>query len=92
MPSNVRCWMRPRAALAAVTIFLTGCAMAGFDAVPSACPPVVTYSEAEQMRVADEVATLPEGALFPDWLADYAVLRDQAQVCATGRITQRSLP
>ena len=82
MPSNVRCWMRPRAALAAVTIFLTGCAMAGFDAVPGACPPVVAYSQAEQARVAAEVAALPEGALIPGWLADYAVLRAQVRACA----------
>jgi len=52
------------------------------DAPPGACPPVVTYSQAEQARVAEEVAALPEGALIPDWLADYAVLRDQARACA----------
>lgn len=34
------------------------------------------------MRVAEEVAALPEGALIPNWLADYAVLRDQARACA----------
>ena len=81
MPSTARCWTPPRAALAAVTIFLTGCATAGSDAPPSACPPVVAYSQAEQARVAEEVAALPEGALIPRWLADYAVLRDQARVC-----------
>lgn len=50
--------------------------------MPSACPPVVAYSPAEQARVAEEVAALPEGTLIPGWLADYAVLRDQARVCA----------
>jgi hypothetical protein len=34
------------------------------------------------MRVAEEVAGLPEGALIVTWLADYAVLRDQARACA----------
>ncbi len=34
------------------------------------------------MHVAEEVAALPEGALIPDWLADYTVLRDQARACA----------
>ncbi|WP_268879078.1 hypothetical protein [Alterinioella nitratireducens] len=42
---------------------------------------MVAYSQAEQMRVAAEVAALPEGALIPGWLADYAVLRDQARAC-----------
>ena len=92
MQSTVRCWTPPRAALAAAKIFLTACATAGSDAPPSACAPVVAYSQAEQARVAEEVATLPEGALIVGWLADHAVLRDQARVCATGKIKQRSLP
>ena len=82
MSSTARCWTPPHAALAAATIFLTGCAGVISDAPPSACPPVVEYSQAEQARVAGEVAALPEGALIPDWLADYAVLRDQARACA----------
>ena len=83
MPSTARCWMRPRAALAIAMIFLTGCAGVSSDAPPSACPPVVAYSQAEQARVAEEVTALPEGALIHDWLANYAVLRDQARACAT---------
>ncbi|MCC6009256.1 MAG: hypothetical protein JJU40_16515 [Rhodobacteraceae bacterium] len=51
------------------------------DTLPSACPPVVEYGRAEQARVAGEVAALPEGALIPGWLADYAVLREQARAC-----------
>ena len=81
MPSTARCWTPPHAALAAATIFLSGCAGVSSDAPPGACPPVVAYSQAEQARVAEEVAPLPEGALIPDWLADYAVLRDQARAC-----------
>jgi len=42
----------------------------------------VAYSLAEQARVAEEVAALPSGALIVGWLADYAVLRDQARACA----------
>jgi len=45
------------------------------------CPPVVEYSLAERLRVADEVAKLPEGAVIAEWLADYAVMRDQARSC-----------
>lgn len=62
-------------------LFSSGCAVVGSDAPPSACPPVVEYSRAEQARVADEVAALPEGAVILEWLADYAVLRDQARAC-----------
>ncbi|MCC5967853.1 MAG: hypothetical protein JJU24_17190 [Natronohydrobacter sp.] len=81
MPSTARCWTPPRAALAAVTIFLTGCEGVTSDTPPSACPPVVEYSRAEQARVAAELAALPEGAVIPEWLSDYAVLRDQARAC-----------
>jgi len=31
--------------------------------------------------VAEEVEALPEGTLIVGWLADYAVLRDQARAC-----------
>ncbi len=82
MRFNDRCWTRPRAALVIVTLFSSGCAGVSSDARPSACPPVVAYSPAEQAHVAEEVAELPEGALIPDWLADYAVMRDQARACA----------
>jgi hypothetical protein len=56
--------------------------MAGSDTAPGACPPVVEYSRTEQARMAEELAALPEGAVIPDWLADYAVLRDQARACS----------
>ncbi|WP_296643843.1 hypothetical protein [Roseinatronobacter sp.] len=42
---------------------------------------MVEYSRAEQARVAEEVATLPESALIPEWLVDYTVLRDQVRAC-----------
>jgi hypothetical protein len=41
----------------------------------------MAYSRAEQLRLAEEVAALPEGALIVGWLADYAVLRDQVRTC-----------
>ena len=62
-------------------IFLTACAGASSDTGRSACPPVVEYRRAEQARVADELAALPEGTVIAEWLADYAVLRDQARAC-----------
>ena len=78
---NDKCWMRPPTALAAAMILLSGCVGVGFDGPYGACPPVVEYTRAEQARVADELAALQEGALISEWLADYAVLRDQARAC-----------
>lgn len=66
-------------------IFLTACAKVGSDARPGACPPVVEYSQDEQSRVAEEVMAQPEGALIVGWLADYAVLREQARACRSPR-------
>ena len=82
MSYNARCWTQQAAALAAAMIFLNGCAGAGFDATVKPCPLAVEYSRAEQAIVAQEVAALPEGAIIPEWLADYAVLREQATACA----------
>ena len=83
MTSNAECWKRRLAVLVIVTSCLTGCAMVDFETGGvAACPPVVDYSRPEQTRVAEEVEALPEGALIVGWLADYAVLRDQARVCA----------
>ncbi len=62
-------------------ILLSGCVGVGFDGSYGACPPVVEYTRAEQARVADELAKLQEGAVIGEWLADYAVLRDQARAC-----------
>ena len=84
MPFNVSCWKRPQIVLAAAMLLLSGCAGVGSDGAPGVCPPVVAYSAAKQARVADEVVALPERALIVEWLADYAVLRDQARAC-TGR-------
>ena len=55
----------------------------GFEGPHSSCPPVADYTQAEQARVAEEVAALQEGALIAEWLADYAVLRDQVRACAS---------
>ncbi len=48
---------------------------------PTHCPPVVPYTRTEQAQVAGELMALPEGALIAGWLADYAVMRDQARAC-----------
>ena len=59
---------------------LTGCAMAGSETW-GLCPPAVDYTRAEQARAADEMESLPEGAVIVRMLSDYAVLRDQARAC-----------
>lgn len=64
-------------------ISLNGCARVDSDGLPSTCPPVVEYSRAEQVRVAEEIEALPEGARIVVWLADYAVLRAQVRTCST---------
>ena len=51
------------------------------DKPPSAGLPVVKYTRSEQTRVAGEVVALPDVAVIAEWLADYAVLREQARAC-----------
>ena len=80
MPSTARCSTPPPAALLIAMLWLTGCAMGGSDA-RTPCPPVVDYTAADQAQAADEVETLPEGAVIVRMLGDYAVLRDQALAC-----------
>ena len=83
MKLNAGCWRRRLAVLVIGASWLTGCATAGFETGGvAACPPVVEYSRAEQQRAADEIDTLPEGAVIVGWLSDYAVLRDQVHACA----------
>lgn len=62
-------------------ILLSGCEGVSFDAPNGACPPVMEYSRTEQAQVAGEIAALRENARIVNWLADYALLRDQARAC-----------
>jgi hypothetical protein len=48
-----------------------------------ACPPVVEYSREFQKRAAVEMAMLPERSAIAEMLADYAMMREQARVCAS---------
>lgn len=79
---NARCSKKRHAVLAAVMIFLTGCATGSSEwRATGVCPPVVEYSRDEQRRVADQVAALPAGSVIVDWLTGYAVLRVQFDDC-----------
>ena len=80
MPSTARCSTPPPAALLIAMLWLTGC-VAGGSETRAPCPPVVDYTGADQARAADEVETLPEGAVIVRMLSDYAVLREQVQAC-----------
>lgn len=66
-------------ALATVTTLLSACARVGSD--HRACPPVVAYPAEMQARAAAEIEALPPGAVLESMLADYHVLRRQAEAC-----------
>jgi len=70
---------QPRATLPTATILLTV-----YAGVTSAHP---WWSKAGPSRRAStrRITALPEGALIVTWLADYAVLRDQAQACVVSQ-------
>ena len=79
---NVRCLKKLLGVLAVGMIFLTGCATVSSEhGARTYCPPLVEYSREEQRRVAEEVEALPENTTILEWLADYAVLREQARAC-----------
>ena len=60
---------------------LSGCATGSSESRVGACPPVVEYSQAEQVQAAAEVKALPEATVLVRMLADYAVMREQARLC-----------
>jgi len=82
MKSNVRCWKQQCAVLGAAMIWLSGCATVSSEGSGRGmCPPVVEYSRADRARAAEEVIALQKEAVIVAWLADYAVIRDQARAC-----------
>jgi len=84
MTPNGGCSGRRRVALALATIWLSGCATVHFeDGRLATCPPVVEYGREFQARAAEELALLPERSAIAEMLADYAVMRERARVCAS---------
>jgi hypothetical protein len=66
-----------------VTSWLTGCGVVGFEAGGAgACPPVVEYRRAKQLKAAEELAMLPDGSAVVEMMGDYAVMRAQVRVCS----------
>ena len=83
MKYNEGCWKRRLAVLVIATSWLTGCATAGFEAGGvAACPPVVEYSREAQAWATEELALLPDGSAVVEMMGDYAVMREQARICA----------
>lgn len=62
---------------------LAGCASApGAPTITIGCPPIATYSAAQQLRVAAELTALPpEDADLALFISDYETLRDAARAC-----------
>lgn len=75
------CWKR-LLIVPIATLSLTGCLTAGSSRAVVVCPPVVEYAPALQARAAEELASLPAHSAIAVLLSDYAVMRDQARVCA----------
>ncbi|MFD2249341.1 hypothetical protein FHS82_003102 [Pseudochelatococcus lubricantis] len=81
--SGTECSMRRLAALAIVTISLTGCATGGSEPrIATVCPPVIEHSRELQAHAADELDLLPDGSAIAEMLSDYSVMRDQARACS----------
>jgi hypothetical protein len=82
MKSNAGCCRLRLAVIAIATSLLSGCQTAGFDAGGRAvCLPVVEYSREMQVRVAEELAALPQRAVIVEMMADYTVIREQVNGC-----------
>ncbi len=81
MKPNARCSRRHLVGLGIVTSLLSACATESSESVIGVCPSVVEYSQAEQALAADEIASLPDGAVLIEWMADYSVMREQARSC-----------
>jgi PBP1b-binding outer membrane lipoprotein LpoB len=70
--------MRKLAALALLTMWISGCATASSNV----CPREVEYTREQQARAADELLALPrDGMVRGTMMPDYGRLRDQARAC-----------
>ena len=83
MTSNAACWRLPAPALVIATSLLSACATDGSDRGGAICSPVVAYDQAARDRAAAELEALPDDAVLVGMMADYAVMRAQARVCAS---------
>ena len=71
MKYSGRCWKRRLVVLAIVASLPSGCGRTDSERPEvSACPPVADYGAAEQVQVAAELDTLPEGTILAEVLSD----------------------
>lgn len=72
---------RPTAILCAL-LALPGCAVTQSQtAAKQTCPPVKTYTAAQESQVADELGILPAGTETAQWITDYIAERDELEAC-----------
>lgn len=62
-------------------MWLTSCATVGSEIV--VCPPITEYTEAFQMRAADEIERLADGSAILVLIQDYGQLRDRIRACGS---------
>ena len=67
---RARSWL----SIALLTTLLAGCQTAASDR--TACPPLITYTAAEQKQAAAELAMLPPASMVGRLVADYGKTRD----------------
>ncbi len=72
--------MQRGAWLAAISSF----ALAGCNAVGGGCPPLVSYSRAQQADAAHELRALPQDSELAAMIVDYGKLRDACRVSLSG--------
>lgn len=64
---------------------LTGCALADSNPIYlTRCPALVAYPADVQGRAADELAAMPPTAVLPQFMADYATLRQTCRAFQRG--------
>jgi hypothetical protein len=68
-------------------IWCAACASVDSEVASSACPFAPVYDTAFTLRLADEVAQLPDGAAMLIAIGDCAVLREQVRVCRDGALS-----
>ena len=66
--------------LAIVLASLTGCGAAPSEV--ARCPvPLVSYTQDQQDRVAEEMTEAAGAAVWPSFIVDYALLRNEVRAC-----------
>ncbi|MGH1577721.1 hypothetical protein [Planktotalea sp.] len=65
--------MRVRVFLLIGAVLLSGCGVA----ISEGCPRIPTYAPDVQAHAANELEALPASSVLPDFIGDYAVMREE---------------